>query len=67
MLTLFVVAFIILGYMGMKHPDHTDLIWFKNVRWAQLGTLVYFAFFVSLPFYSRREKTKPVPERVTFK
>ena len=67
MLTLFVIAFIILGYMGMKHPDHTDLFLFKNVRWAQLGTLVYFAFFFSLPFYSKREKTKPVPERVTFK
>jgi ubiquinol-cytochrome c reductase cytochrome b subunit len=67
MLTLFVISFIILGYMGMKHPDHTDLFLFKNVRWAQLGTLVYFAFFLSLPFYSKREKTKPVPERVTFK
>ena len=67
MLATFVVSFVILAYMGMKHPDHTDLFWFKNVTWAQLGTLVYFAFFLLMPFYSKMDSTKPVPERVTFK
>ena len=32
---------------------------------AQLCTVLYFAFFLLMPFYSRWEKTKPVPERVT--
>jgi len=31
---------------------------------ARLFTLVYFGFFVLMPWYSRKDKTKPVPERV---
>jgi len=27
--------------------------------------VIYFAFFVLMPFYTKLEKTKPVPERVT--
>ena len=27
--------------------------------------ILYFAFFVLMPFYSRHERTKPVPTRVT--
>ncbi|MEK1909797.1 MAG: hypothetical protein AAAB21_06600, partial [Pseudomonas chlororaphis] len=26
---------------------------------------LYFAYFILMPFYTRLEKTKPVPERVT--
>ena len=66
-LTLFVVSFIVLGYMGMKHPDHTDLFLFKNVRWAQIGTLIYALFFILMPLYSAWDETKPEPERVSFK
>ncbi|MDX1408051.1 MAG: cytochrome bc complex cytochrome b subunit, partial [Saprospiraceae bacterium] len=66
MLTLFVISFFILGYMGMKNPDHIDLWWFKNVRWAQVTTVIYFLFFLLLPFYSRWDSVKPEPERVTF-
>jgi ubiquinol-cytochrome c reductase cytochrome b subunit len=29
-------------------------------------TILYFAFFLLMPFYSKFEKTKPVPVRVTF-
>ena len=65
MLAVFVVSFVILAYMGMKHPDHTDLFLFKNVVWAQIGTFVYFAFFLGMPFYTKIDSTKPVPERVT--
>jgi len=32
---------------------------------ARIFTVLYFAFFLSMPFYSRNEKTKPVPTRVT--
>ena len=32
---------------------------------ARLFTLVYFAFFLLMPWYSRIDKTKPEPERVT--
>jgi ubiquinol-cytochrome c reductase cytochrome b subunit len=32
---------------------------------AQLGTIVYFAFFLLMPIYTKIDKTKPVPDRVT--
>ncbi|MDD9799350.1 MAG: cytochrome bc complex cytochrome b subunit [Gammaproteobacteria bacterium] len=60
----FVVAFIVLGYMGTKNPGNTDLFWFQNVRWAQIGTVFYFAYFVLMPFYSKWDRTRPPPERV---
>ncbi|MBL0510329.1 cytochrome b [Aeromonas caviae] len=57
----FVVCFIILGVLGVLPSTPTlTLI-------AQLCTLGYFGFFVLLFFYSKNERTKPLPERVTFK
>jgi ubiquinol-cytochrome c reductase cytochrome b subunit len=32
---------------------------------AQIGTAIYFAYFVLMPWYTRVEKTKPVPDRIT--
>jgi ubiquinol-cytochrome c reductase cytochrome b subunit len=34
-------------------------------RLSLLFTILYFSFFVFMPFYTRKEKTKPVPTRVT--
>ncbi|MES9972410.1 MAG: cytochrome b N-terminal domain-containing protein [Candidatus Thiodiazotropha sp.] len=59
MLWLFVLDFIMLGYLGVKPT--TDL--YKLL--AQIGTIYYFAFFLLMPIYSKLDKTKPVPERVT--
>ncbi|MEW7984401.1 MAG: cytochrome b N-terminal domain-containing protein [Candidatus Thiodiazotropha endolucinida] len=59
MLWLFVIDFIILGYLGTQPT--TDL--YKLM--AQIGTIYYFAFFFLMPIYSKMDKTKPVPERVT--
>jgi len=64
-LAIFVVAFLILGYLGTKSPQAIDLILFPNVYWAQIFTIVYFAFFALMPWYTKIDKTKPVPERVT--
>jgi ubiquinol-cytochrome c reductase cytochrome b subunit len=58
-LAVFAVSFLSLGYLGMQPP--TGAV----VTLAQIFTLLYFAFFLSMPFYSRNEKTKPVPTRVT--
>ncbi|GAA3541814.1 cytochrome bc complex cytochrome b subunit [Zobellella aerophila] len=57
----FVICFIILGVLGAlpSTPVLTLL--------AQVTSFGYFAFFVLLFFYSKNEKTKPLPERVTFK
>ena len=65
MLMLFAVTFVVLGYLGTKNPGHVDLIWFKNVVWAQIGLVIYFAFFLLMPIYTRLDRTKPEPDRLT--
>jgi len=59
MLAMFIVVFVILGYLGMKSstPGRTLM--------AQICTVLYFVYFLAMPFYTKMEKTKPVPERVT--
>jgi ubiquinol-cytochrome c reductase cytochrome b subunit len=59
MLGLFAVAFIRLGMLGMAEGTPSQTIEMR------VWTFVYFAFFILLFFLSPREKTKPVPERVT--
>jgi len=59
LLALFVLDFILLGYLGMK--PSTGLL----TLIAQIGTIYYFVFFFALAIIPRFEKTKPVPERVT--
>ncbi|TNF92902.1 MAG: cytochrome bc complex cytochrome b subunit [Gammaproteobacteria bacterium] len=66
-LGVFVVSFIVLGYLGVKSPDDVDLFLFNNTRWAQFFSVTYFAFFLLMPFYTKMDKDKPVPDRVTFK
>jgi ubiquinol-cytochrome c reductase cytochrome b subunit len=58
-LTIFAISFIGLGYLGTVNV--TPLRQFC----AQVFTFFYFAFFILMPFYTRFEQTKPVPERVT--
>jgi ubiquinol-cytochrome c reductase cytochrome b subunit len=36
------------------------------VFWARVFTIIYFAYFVLMPWYTSFERTKPVPERVTY-
>ena len=65
MLTLFAVTFVMLGYLGTKNPGHVDLIWFKNVTWAQIGLVIYFAVFLLMPIYTRLDRTYAEPDRLT--
>ena len=58
-LALFIISFFILGYLGTKAP--TD----GRTAVAQLCTIIYFLYFVLMPWYTRVEQTKPEPERVT--
>ena len=58
-LTVFVIAFIVLGYLGMQVPTPTA------TRIAQVSTVAYFAFFLLMPWYTGIDKTKPPPERLT--
>lgn len=66
-LTVFVIAFVLLGFLGTKNPDIVSLVWFKNVTWAQICYFLYFAFFLLMPIYTKLDQVKPVPHRVTFK
>jgi ubiquinol-cytochrome c reductase cytochrome b subunit len=59
-LALFTISFILLSYYGMQPPSPTGTLI------SRIGTIVYFAFFLAMPFYTKLEKTKPVPERVTY-
>jgi ubiquinol-cytochrome c reductase cytochrome b subunit len=58
-LAIFVVAFVVLGYLGILPPTP------GRTLTAQIFTVVYFLFFALMPLYTKWDKTKPVPERVT--
>jgi len=58
-LTQFVISFVILGYLGVMPAEGIYTLM------AQIFTFLYFAFFAFLWFYSKNEKTKPLPERLT--
>jgi len=73
-LAAFVVSFLILGYLGTEPSTvwgqfsvSTPILGGKDRATvvAQIFTVVYFAFFVLMPWYTKIDKTKPVPERVT--
>ncbi len=66
-LAVFVISFILLGYLGTKNPNSIDLVLFSNLRWAQICYFLYFAFFLLMPIYTRLDPIKPVPDRVTSK
>jgi len=60
-LTLFVISFFILGYLGTQPPS----FWGEKI--SQVCSLIYFGFFLAMPWYSKIDKYKPEPERVTLK
>lgn len=60
-LALFVVSFFILGYLGIQPPsDMGTLI-------SRICSIIYFAFFLLMPFYTKIDKCRPEPDRVTWK
>ena len=58
-LLVFCVSFVILGVLGVLAPTP------GRTLLSQICTVLYFAYFILMPFYTKMEKTKPVPERVT--
>ena len=59
-LTLFVIAFVGLGYLGLKPPS--DLY----TLLARVFSVIYFAFFVLMTIYTKLYPVNPVPTRVTY-
>ena len=60
-LTIFVITFISLGLArpagGIRRPTY---------MFARIFSVLYFAFFLLMPFYTAADKTKPVPDRVVY-
>ena len=73
-LAVFVFCFLLLGYLGtvpvtvwgqFGHWAEGLLDTMDRATWvARVLTIVYFLFFALMPWYTARDKTKPVPERV---
>jgi ubiquinol-cytochrome c reductase cytochrome b subunit len=59
MLALFIVSFIGLGYLGLLPSTPVATMF------AQGFSVIYFLFFLLMPWYTSIDKTKPEPERVT--
>lgn len=59
-LTAFVISFLVLGWLGLQAatPLYTWL--------ARFFAVVYFAFFLLMPFYTSTDNDKPVPDRVRY-
>ncbi len=55
----FVISFIILGVLGTKIATG------PRTALAQICTVIYFVYFLAMPWYTRKEQTATPPERVT--
>jgi ubiquinol-cytochrome c reductase cytochrome b subunit len=59
-LGIFVITFVMLGFLGLQPATGIYPLL------ARVFTVVYFAYFLLMPWWSRMDSTKPVPERVTY-
>lgn len=58
-LALFTISFLALGYLGLQPAGGVYVVL------ARIFAVLYFGFFIAMPFYTSSERTKPVPSRVT--
>jgi ubiquinol-cytochrome c reductase cytochrome b subunit len=70
-LAAFIVSFLVLGYLGTVPTNAWGQFgpWLGNAERAtvaaRIGTVVYFLFFLLMPWYSVRDRTRAVPVRVS--
>jgi ubiquinol-cytochrome c reductase cytochrome b subunit len=55
----FVISFFALGYLGTQPATPSATLF------ARFFSLIYFGFFLLMPIYTRWEKPKPMPKRLT--
>ncbi|MCH8337136.1 MAG: cytochrome b N-terminal domain-containing protein, partial [Proteobacteria bacterium] len=60
-LTLFVISFVTLGWLGMQPVESI------YVTMSRIFSVVYFGFFLLMPYYTVIDKTRPVPDRVVYR
>jgi ubiquinol-cytochrome c reductase cytochrome b subunit len=56
----FVISFLVLGWLGTMPADPVYVVV------ARIFSVIYFAFFLLMPYYTTIDETKPVPERVSY-
>lgn len=59
-LGLFAISFLMLGWLGLQPAEGL------YVNLARVFAIVYFSFFLLMPYYTTIDKTKPVPDRVVY-
>jgi len=59
-LSMFVISFITLGWLGMQAAESIYVIL------ARIFSIIYFGFFLLMPYYTALDKTRPVPDRVVY-
>ncbi|MBK9607205.1 MAG: cytochrome b N-terminal domain-containing protein [Betaproteobacteria bacterium] len=66
-LAIFVITFLVLGWLGTKPTDFLGRLGELEVATllARIFTILYFLYFVLMPWYTKADKTKPEPDRVT--
>ncbi|MEE9158036.1 MAG: cytochrome bc complex cytochrome b subunit [Gammaproteobacteria bacterium] len=57
----FAVSFLALGYLGTQIPTPTSAFL------SRFFSVLYFSFFLFMPIYSKIDRARPVPDRVTYK
>lgn len=57
---VFGINFLVLGYLGVQAPTAGKTLV------AQIGTFIYFGFFMLMPWWSKLGTFKQVPDRVTY-
>ena len=58
-LAIFVISFLTLGWLGTQPAEGV------YVSLARFFTTIYFLFFILMPYFTKIDKTKMVPDRVT--
>jgi ubiquinol-cytochrome c reductase cytochrome b subunit len=58
-LAIFAISFVVLGWLGTQAPSPILTLL------ARIFSVVYFAFFLLMPWYTKIDKTVPEPERLT--
>jgi ubiquinol-cytochrome c reductase cytochrome b subunit len=57
---LFAISFVALGYLGLQPVSAASTLA------SRIFATIYFLFFLLMPIYTRWDRTKPVPDRVTY-
>jgi ubiquinol-cytochrome c reductase cytochrome b subunit len=56
----FVVSFLVLMYLGLQPAEGVYVVL------ARIFTAIYFLYFLAMPFYTKLDRNRPVPERVVY-